>query len=112
MLIILDPGTRQSFKNLLLFRQELLNRHGMHLVAPCLQDGICPLQNCAEAWCHEKLSWSPPLLVSLIDQRTGFTKHKGLKFSYLAMTRESKPDLPEGSPGRRSLARYKLCHPQ
>jgi ribosomal protein RSM22 (predicted rRNA methylase) len=93
MLIILDPGTRQSFRNLLMLRQELLTRHGMYLVATCLQEGTCPLQNCAEAWCHEKLFWTPPLLVSLIDRRTGFTKHKGVKFSYLAITRD-KQDLP------------------
>lgn len=89
MLIIIDPGTRQSFKNLLMFREELLIRHGLHLIAPCLQAGACPLQHCAEAWCHEKLFWTPPPLVSLIDQRTGFTKHKGVKFSYLAVTRNN-----------------------
>jgi SAM-dependent methyltransferase len=82
ILVILDPGTRQAFKNLLLFRHELL-RHQMRLVAPCLQAGSCPLQHSPEAWCHEKLFWSPPQLVRLIDERTGFTKHKGLKFCYL-----------------------------
>jgi hypothetical protein len=93
MMIIIDPGTRQSFKNLLLLREELLIRHGMHLIAPCLQAGTCPLQDCKEAWCHEKLFWSPPLLVKAIDQRTGFTKHKGVKFSYLVVT--PQPQSPE-----------------
>ena len=105
-IIILDPGTRQSFKNLLLFRDELLNRHGMHLIAPCLQTGMCPLQNSAEAWCHEKLAWSPPLQVRLIDQRTGFTKHKGIKFSYLVVSRDTQSrNLSEGSPGEENLWR-------
>ncbi len=93
MIIILDPGTRQSFKNLLMFRQEMLNRHDMHLAAPCLQAAPCPLQDCKDAWCHEKLFWTPPLIVRLIDQHTGFTKHKGVKFSYLAMTRDNKDPL-------------------
>lgn len=62
MIIILDPGTRRSFKNLLMFRQEMLTRHGMYLAAPCLQSGTCPLQDYAGAWCHEKLSWTPPYL--------------------------------------------------
>ena len=105
-IIILDPGTRQSFKSLLMFRNELLNRHGMHLIAPCLQAGMCPLQNCAEAWCHEKLAWSPPLQVRLIDQRTGFTKHKGIKFSYLVVGRDTQgPPVAEGSPGEENLWR-------
>jgi ribosomal protein RSM22 (predicted rRNA methylase) len=105
-IIILDPGTRQSFKNLLVFRDALLNRNGMHLTAPCLQAGICPLQNCAEAWCHEKLSWSPPPQVRMIDQRTGFTKHKGIKFSYLVVSRGIQRTLvPEGSPGEENLWR-------
>jgi ribosomal protein RSM22 (predicted rRNA methylase) len=98
MMIILEPGTRQSFKNLLMFREELLTRHDMHLLAPCLQAGTCPLHNCAEAWCHEKLFWSPPRHVKLIDQRTGFTKHKGIKFSYLVVTRNTtSPFTPKGS---------------
>lgn len=106
MIIILDPGTRQSFKSLLMFRDELLIRHGMHLLAPCLQAGTCPLQNCAEAWCHEKLAWSPPLQVTLIDQHTGFTKHKGVKFSYLVVTcNNQSPLLPEGSSGKENLWR-------
>ncbi len=105
-IMILDPGTRQSFKNLLMFRDELLNRHGMHLIAPCLQAGTCPLQNCAEAWCHEKLAWSPPLQVTSIDQRTGFTKHKGVKFSYLVVSRDTQSRLfAEGSPGEENLWR-------
>jgi ribosomal protein RSM22 (predicted rRNA methylase) len=105
-IIILDPGTRQSFKNLLLFRDALLNRYALHLIAPCLQAGMCPLQNSAEAWCHEKLAWSPPLQVRLIDQRTGFTKHKGIKFSYLVVSRDTQsPNLSEGSPGKENLWR-------
>lgn len=94
ILIILDPGTHQSFKNLLLFRQELLGPQEMNLLAPCLQPGTCPLQHCPDAWCHEKLFWSPPGLVRLIDARTGFTKHKGVKFSYLVATRGASPASP------------------
>jgi len=89
VLIILDPGTLQSFKNLLQFRQELLGAQEMHLLAPCMQPGTCPLQHCPDAWCHEKLFWSPPELVRLIDARTGFTKHKGVKFSYLVASRST-----------------------
>jgi ribosomal protein RSM22 (predicted rRNA methylase) len=95
IMIILDPGTRKSFKNLLLLREELLIRNNMHLAAPCLQADTCPLQHCEEAWCHEKLFWTPPRLVSLIDQRTGFTKHKGVKFSYLAVTPQPQSPAAE-----------------
>jgi len=94
IVIILDPGTHQSFKNLLQFRQELLGAQEIHLLAPCLQPGSCPLQHCPDAWCHEKLCWSPPGLVRLIDERTGFTKHKGVKFSYLVATRGASPARP------------------
>jgi len=93
ILIILDPGTRISFKNLLLFRDEILTRNNMHLIAPCLQEEACPLQDCEQAWCHEKVFWEPPRHVRLIDQRTGFTKHKGVKFSYLVATRDAPAPL-------------------
>ena len=85
-LIILDPGTRTSFNNLLIFRDELMAREDMHLFAPCLHPDACPLQDCNQAWCHEKVSWTPPLHFKLIDQRTGFTKYKGVKFSYMVST--------------------------
>jgi ribosomal protein RSM22 (predicted rRNA methylase) len=93
MIIILDPGTHRSFRNLLLFREEMLSRHGMYLIAPCLQPGTCPLHNDEDAWCHEKLFWTPPRHVALVDQRTGFTKHKGVKFSYLVLSNNRPPDI-------------------
>ncbi len=100
LLIVIDPGTRRSFQKLLLLRNELLALDGISLLAPCLQAGVCPLQECASAWCHEKLFWSPPRLVRLIDQRTGFTKHKGVKFSYLVAARavEGRCAAGHGSP--------------
>jgi len=89
MLIILDPGTQRSFRQLLSLRHELLSLEEIRLVAPCLQAGACPLQHSSNAWCHDKVFWSPPGLVRLVDERTGFTKHKGVKFSYLVATRIS-----------------------
>ncbi len=90
MLVLLEPGTLPSFKSLLLFRDEL-PRHAMRLLAPCMQPGTCPLRHSPDAWCHEKLFWSPPGLVRLIDERTGFSKHKGVKFSYLVASRNAPP---------------------
>ena len=44
--------------------------------------------------------------VKLIDQRTGFTKYKGVKFSYLVATRDNPPLLtPKNSAPGESLWR-------
>lgn len=107
MAVVLEPGTLPAFRRLLLLRQELAAHADISLRAPCLRPGPCPLQDSPETWCHEKLFWSPPALVSLIDERTGFTKRKGVKFSYIVAARD-KDKAPEASAGPPDKALWRI----
>ncbi len=86
--IVIEPGTREAFRNLLGFRGRVAAETGLRLYGPCPKEGTCPLQEDAGAWCHEKIFWSAPEIVSDIDRHTGFTKHKGLKYCYCTFAGE------------------------
>ena len=83
-LIIIDPGTRRAARRLLDVRQLLLRNTALRLYAPCPHAETCPLQDDAAQWCHEKLFWQPTEAVRLIDGVLGFTKGKGIKYSFLS----------------------------
>ena len=87
-LIILDPGTRRAARRLLEVRQILLQNTQLHLFAPCLCAAACPLQDDAAQWCHEKLFWRPTEAVRQIDGVLGFTKEKGIKYSFLSFVKK------------------------
>lgn len=40
--------------------------------------------------CHQKLSWSPPEIVRAIDRQNGFTKQKGIQYSYFTFRKDGK----------------------
>jgi len=87
--IIIDPGTKTSSKQLLCLRNKLLLETGLYLYAPCPNTETCPLTDNSKNWCHEKVFWEPPEIVSMIDRITGFSKEKGLKFSYLVFNKKN-----------------------
>ncbi|MCP4715470.1 MAG: methyltransferase domain-containing protein, partial [Deltaproteobacteria bacterium] len=86
--VIIDPGTKKSFRKLLQLRKAFLNETALSLFAPCLDSGPCPLEDNDKAWCHEKLYWRPPEVIAAIDRHTGFTKDKGIKYAYMTLTRK------------------------
>ena len=85
--IIIDPGTKTSSKQLLFLRNKLLSETGLNLYAPCPNTDTCPLTDNSKNWCHEKVFWEPPEIVRLTDSITGFSKEKGLKYSYLVFNK-------------------------
>jgi len=87
--VLIDPGTQHSSKKLLRLRDIIIKKTSLNLYAPCLQAAPCPLQETAGGWCHEKLFWAPPEWITRIDEYTGFTKRKGLKFSYFTFVKEN-----------------------
>jgi len=87
--IIIDPGTKISSKHLLFMRDKLLSETGLNLYAPCPNTDTCPLTDNSKNWCHEKVFWEPPEIVSMIDRITGFSKEKGLKYSYLIFNKRN-----------------------
>jgi ribosomal protein RSM22 (predicted rRNA methylase) len=83
-LIIIDPGTRHAARRLLDVRQLLFQNTQLRLFAPCLCAAACPMQDDESLWCHEKLFWQPTEAVRLVDGVLGFTKAKGIKYSFLS----------------------------
>ena len=92
-LIIIDPGTRRAARRLLEVRQLLLQNSALRLYAPCLSAAECSLQNDPAQWCHEKLFWQPTEAVRLIDGVLGFTKEKGIKYSFLSFVKSDADRL-------------------
>ena len=86
--IIIDPGTKTSSKQLLFLRNKLLSETSLNLYAPCPNTEICPLTDNSKNWCHEKVFWESPEIVNMIDRITGFSKEKGLKYSYLVFNKK------------------------
>jgi ribosomal protein RSM22 (predicted rRNA methylase) len=86
--IIIDPGTKTSSKQFLFLRNKLLSETSLNLYAPCPNTEICPLTDNSKNWCHEKVFWESPEIVNMIDRITGFSKEKGLKYSYLVFNKK------------------------
>lgn len=101
-IIVIDPGTKQSSKNLFLLKEAIQKNTSLNLYAPCPGTGSCPIATKEKNWCHEKIYWNPPSLIKAIDARTGFTKTKGLKYSYFTFTKkklsvsQTCPGIPPG----------------
>lgn len=102
VVLLIDPGTRAAWRTLVRFRDRLLQTPGLRLLAPCPAAGNCPALADEAAWCHEKLLWEPPPVVAAIDRCLGFTKVRGIKYSYFSFVAGAGTGvLPEGSAGDR-----------
>jgi ribosomal protein RSM22 (predicted rRNA methylase) len=49
--LVVEPGTPRGFAAVLAARDQLVG-HGWHVLAPCPQDGPCPVAARAGDWCH------------------------------------------------------------
>ncbi len=54
--VILEPAPRQTSRNLLHVRDRLVAA-GLHVVAPCLRQGICPALERERDFCHDSADW-------------------------------------------------------
>jgi ribosomal protein RSM22 (predicted rRNA methylase) len=52
LLILIEPALRETSRELLAVRDELL-RAGLHVVAPCFWQGPCPALASERDWCHD-----------------------------------------------------------
>jgi ribosomal protein RSM22 (predicted rRNA methylase) len=101
-LLLIEPGTRAASRNLINLRNMLLEQTALTLYAPCLERGLCPSLDNPKDWCHQKLFWSPPEFVKAIDRHTGFTKEKGVQYTYFTFRKDGKRvahpfcDFPRG----------------
>jgi ribosomal protein RSM22 (predicted rRNA methylase) len=87
-LILLEPALRETSRDLLLLRDQLVQKAGLHVYAPCVHERPCPAvaDGCDADWCHEDRLWEPPGYLSKIDKLAGIRK-TSLKYSYLVLSR-------------------------
>lgn len=91
VLVLVDRGTPEGFRVLRDARTQLLslksNLHDLHVVAPCNQEGKCPM---GAGWCHFNQRLQPTALQNEMDpsSRDGFVD---FKFSYLIIRKQNRP---------------------
>lgn len=96
MLVIVEPGTPEGFKRILVCREWLLAA-GAHVVAPCTHAGACPLGE-GERWCHFNQRLARRRDHQLV--KSAGVNYEDEKLCYLVAMRH----LPEASRKRRILA--------
>ena len=92
-ILIVEPGLRDTARDLHRLRDRLVGVSGLHALAPCLHDDPCPALFTDRDWCIADLPWEPPAIVRDIDRHTGLRK-ASLKFAYLLLARSPAPPAP------------------
>lgn len=92
-LMLMEPALRETSRELHLVRDRLLEAGACTVYSPCLHDRPCPALVKEDDWCHEERGWTPPPIVSAIDQVVGFIKD-ALKFSYVILRKDGRTIIP------------------
>ena len=108
MLLIIEPGTPEGFRQLRAARRAITALGG-HVAAPCPHEGECPLG--ADDWCHFTCRVARTRLHRLL--KGGDAPYEDEKFAYMAFTRADAGRCgarilrhPQVEPGRVTL---RLC---
>jgi ribosomal protein RSM22 (predicted rRNA methylase) len=96
MLVLVEPGTPDGFKRIMLYRDWLLQA-GAHVVAPCTQSLACPLRN-EDRWCHFSQRLNRTRDHQLV--KSASVNYEDEKLCYLVAVREE----PAASTKRRILS--------
>jgi SAM-dependent methyltransferase len=92
-ILVIEPGLRDTARDLHRLRDRWLSSTALHVQAPCLHEAPCPALVTDRDWCIADLAWQPPTIVADLDRRTGLRKGS-LKFAYLVLTGESAAPFP------------------
>lgn len=109
MLLIVEPGTPQGFRNIKAARERLLSL-GAKIAAPCPHAGECPLDS--DDWCHFTARVARSRLHKQL--KGGSVPYEDEKFSFIAAVRAGEnpcegrilrhPDIQSGKIGLRICA--------
>jgi len=98
LLILIEPGTPEGYSHILAARQ-FLTEHGAHIIAPCTQNGLCPiapLYQEGKDWCH--FSVRIPRGKYHRRAKQGALPYEDEKYSYLVVS-----PLPQPTPETRII---------
>ncbi|MGI6238630.1 MAG: small ribosomal subunit Rsm22 family protein [Christensenellales bacterium] len=95
MLLIVEPGTPEGYRQLIAARAHLL-KNGAHIVAPCPHARECPMEG--SDWCHFSVRIARGKLHKQL--KGGDAPYEDEKFAYMAFSRA------EGAPAPARVLRH------
>ena len=81
--LIIEPGTPEGFKNIKEV-QKIAIENGLHIVAPCTFQGVCPLPD--EDWCHSIVRMERTKVHKVL--KNADLPYEDEKFAYIAISKE------------------------
>ena len=112
LVLVVEPGTPRGFAAVLAARERLVAA-GWHLVAPCPQDGPCPVAARTGDWCH----FSVRLDRTALHRRLKGAElgHEDEKFSFVLASRaavgQRVPRVLRHPVRRKGMVRLEVCRP-
>lgn len=100
LLLIIEPGTPEGWKQLMQLR-EILVEQGAHIVAPCPHMNACPLPE--GDWCHFTCRVARSRLHKAL--KMGDAPYEDEKFCYIAVTKDAI------DPAKGRVVRHPLIEP-
>ncbi len=95
-LIIVEPALQRATRDLMLLRDQIVTeQQAAHILAPCLQQTLCPMRaNNPRDWCHTYINWERPQVIADLDMLIG-NKKDYLKMSYMVLSVRGEPVEPQ-----------------
>lgn len=112
LVLVIEPGTPRGYAAVLAARTRLTGA-GWHVLAPCPQDGPCPVASRPGDWCHFAVRLDRTALHRRL--KGGRLGHEDEKFSYVLASRD--PVAPAGGRvlrhpvTRKGLVQLEVCRP-
>jgi ribosomal protein RSM22 (predicted rRNA methylase) len=88
-LLLLEPALSLPTRALMKQRDLLVNDYKLFPLFPCTHNRPCPMLSASEDdWCHGSLKWERPKLIRMLDQLSGFNKHR-IKYAGHILSKEN-----------------------
>jgi Mitochondrial small ribosomal subunit Rsm22 len=102
-LIVIEPGSRESSRELAALKDKLQANRAGHISLPCLDRRACGALADPKDWCHEEAACEFPDWLNRLGAEAGLRK-EALLFSYVVL----HPSEPASSPARLRIVSQRL----